>query len=163
MRRDLIVKLLFVVAEPAQFLFFDNSLYFRDLLCYFLQSNSCTLSYCCNSLGHQAERKWIIPTLSTVLSRFGLYPCQLVSLGQTRLERHPLNWRLVIGDPTETRTHDFWLERPASCPIRRQSHLIIRFIIIPNILKEIQRSEFIRLNLSIKIIKHFLIPFLYLT
>ena len=56
MRRDLIVKLLFIVAEPAHFLFFDNSLYFRDLLCYFLQSNSCTLSYCCNSLGHQAER-----------------------------------------------------------------------------------------------------------
>ena len=55
-RSYLIVKLLFVVAEPAHSLFFDNSLYFHDLLCSFLQSNSCTFSYCCNSLGHQAER-----------------------------------------------------------------------------------------------------------
>lgn len=76
MRRDLIVKLLFVVAEPAQ-------------------------------IGLQMVLA--ITTFTGLLHNcFRTRPCI----------NRPTRFA-ACGDPTETRTHDFWLERPASCPIRR--------------------------------------------
>ena len=109
---DLIVKLFFSVAEPAQI---DNSLYFHDLLCNFLWSNSCTFSYCCNNLGLQVREEWIIPTLSIILSKQLWTIESWFSLAKTQTAICLLlYWCFSIWSPHGDSNSDYQLERLAS-------------------------------------------------